>query len=387
MFSKSVPLFKLRGFQVKLDASWVILAVLITWTLAVSYFPVQHAGLPAPVYWTMGAAGALGLFASIVLHEFGHAVVARREGIPMKGITLFIFGGVAEMDREPPTAKSEFRMAIAGPIVSFALALAFYLAWGFLQTAGVPAAVTGVLLYLAVINAVLAIFNLLPAFPLDGGRVLRSVLWARSNDLRKATRTASQFGSFFGVLFIVLGVLSILNGNFIGGMWWGLIGLFLQGASRVSYQQVEIRRVLGGEPISRFMKTEPISVPPQIPVQEFVDDYLYRYHHHLFPVMDESRLEGCVRSEDVKNIPREEWAQIPVRQIVSPCSPENTVAPNVDAMQVLSRMKKGRSRMLVVEGGKLVGIITLRDLLGFLAMKLDFESDEQAKLHNWREAA
>ncbi len=389
MFSKAIPLFKLRGFQVNLDASWLILAFLITWTLAVSYFPMQQPGLSPAAYWAMGVGGALGLFVSIVLHELGHATIARRDGVPMKGITLFLFGGVAQMDREPPTAKSEFRMAIAGPIVSYVLAAVFYVAYGLAQGSGAPAAAVGVLLYLAVINAVLATFNLLPAFPLDGGRVLRSALWARNKDLRKATRTASQAGSFFGILFIVLGVMSIFGGNFIGGMWWALIGMFLRGASQMSYRQVEIREALEGTPVSQFMKTDPVTVRPDLSVQELVDDYVYRHHHHMFPVVSGPRLKGCVSTGQIKNVPKEQWPHTTVAQIFAPCSEENTIAPSTDSMKALAQMQKtGNSRMLVAEDENLIGVVTLKDLLGFLAVKLDLDSGAKTSTPaEWRKAA
>ena len=191
MFGARITLFRLLGFEVRLDASWLILAVLLTWSLARGYFPAYYPGLAAQTYWWMGVVGALGLFASIVLHELAHSVVARRYGLPMRGITLFIFGGVAEMDDHPPTAKSEGMMAIVGPIASYALALVFYLLHLAGSGGGLPEALTGVLGYLAFINLVLATFNLVPGFPLDGGRVLRSILWAWKGDLRWATRTAS----------------------------------------------------------------------------------------------------------------------------------------------------------------------------------------------------
>jgi Zn-dependent protease/predicted transcriptional regulator len=375
MFGKRMKLFTLLGFDVHVDASWVILAVLIVWTLAQGFFPVQHPGLSAAAYWWMAAAGAVGLFLSIIIHEFAHSLVARKYGIPMKGITLFLFGGVAEMDSEPPSPKSEFRMAIAGPMASVALAGLFYAASLILRPAG--EATAAVLSYLALINGLLAAFNLIPAFPLDGGRVLRAFLWERKNDIREATKTASRVGSAFGLILIVLGVIEVVLGNFIGGMWWFLIGMFLRGASQTSYRQLQIRQALEGEPVSRFMKTHPVTVPPLISLSDMVDDYMYRHYHELFPVVDGSRLIGCVGLKDLKKVPREEWHRRTVEDLMQPCSERNTIHSEADTVKALAQMSKtGTSRLMVVDDGRLQGVVTLKDLLGFLSVKLDLEGGE-----------
>ena len=213
MFGKRITIFKLLGFEVRIDASWLIIASLVVWTLATGYFPFQTPGLPGGTYWWMAIAGAVGLFASIIIHEFAHSVIARREGIPMKGITLFIFGGVAEMKDEPPSAGTEFRMAIAGPIMSVFVGTCCYAIYLLGTQRGLPAASLAVFSYLAFINIALAVFNMLPAFPLDGGRVLRAYLWNRSHNLRRATRFVSRLGAGFGTGFIVLGLFSVFIGN------------------------------------------------------------------------------------------------------------------------------------------------------------------------------
>jgi Zn-dependent protease/predicted transcriptional regulator len=381
MFGKGIKLFRLLGFEVKIDASWIILALLVTWTLATGYFPFEQPGLASSTYWWMAVVGAVCLFASIIAHEFAHSLVARRDGVPMKGITLFIFGGVAEMDREPPSAGAEFRMAIAGPVASIAIGAAFYLAYRVGSSLGWPIPATSVLEYLGFINVVLAVFNLLPAFPLDGGRVMRSILWQRRGDLRSATRTAANVGSAFGLGFILLGVFAVLGGAFIGGMWWFLIGMFLRGASRMSYQQVELRRALEGEPVSRFMEENPSAVSPSISLQELIDEHVYRSRHRLYPVVRGDELLGCVDVDDIKNEPKERWEHTTVGEVMHRCSGENTVAPEMDAVEALSLMKRSRkSRLVVAQEGELVGVITLRNLLDFLALKLDLESgsDSQA---------
>ncbi|HRX87132.1 MAG TPA: site-2 protease family protein, partial [Phycisphaerae bacterium] len=244
MFGKSYQVFTFSGIPVRVDASWLLIVLLLTWSLATGVFPAAEPGLTAGVYWALGLLATLGLFASIVVHEFAHALVARSYGTPMKGITLFIFGGVAEMTEEPPSPRAEFFVAIAGPIASIvvaALTLGIAAAGTFMAW---PRAAIIVFGYLAAMNALLVAFNLIPAFPLDGGRVLRSALWKWKQSLRVATRTTSRIGGGFGVALIILGVLSIITGNFLGGMWWVLIGLFLRQAAQMSYQQLLIRRVL-----------------------------------------------------------------------------------------------------------------------------------------------
>ena len=380
MFGKRIHLFTLFGFKVAIDFSWFILAVLIAWSLADGLFPYYFKGFTRATYWWMGAAGALGLFISIVFHEFCHSIVAKSYGIPMKGITLFIFGGVAEMNDEPNSPKSEFLMAIVGPASSVVLGGIFFL----LQRAGKsiswPAPVNGVLLYLAWLNIILAGFNMIPAFPLDGGRVLRSILWGAKKNIKWATQVASGFGSAFGVLLIILGVISFISGNFIGGLWYFLIGMFIRNASQMSYQQMLIRRALSGEHVSRFMKTDPIVVPDSISVRELVEDYFYRYHFKMFPVAQDGRLEGCISTKEIKEMPRDEWDQHKVEEIVTPCSDDNTISPDTDAMKAISLMRSSNnSRLMVVEGDKLDGIITLKDMLNFLAMKVDLENEDNLK--------
>ncbi len=376
-FGRAIPLFKILGFQISIDLSWFLLALLITWSLATGLFPQWHAGLSEAVYWWMGAAGALGLFISIVLHELGHAVAARRFGIEMRGITLFIFGGVAEMTREPPSAKAEFIVAIAGPIVSVALSAALVGLSVALDAGSAPTSVTVVIGYLGWINMVLVVFNMIPAFPLDGGRVLRAGLWHLWGDLRRATRITAAIGSGFGMILIVLGVVSAIFGNLIGGIWWFVLGLFLRSAANMSYQQVLLRRAFEGEPVARFMRPQPVTVDPNMTLREFVDEIIYTHQHSMYPVVEGDRLVGCVTRSDVKRVPHEAWDTRLVGEILSPCSRDNVIAPGVDAMEALARMSRtGASRLMVVEDGRLVGVVALKDLLGLMSLKIDLEGPD-----------
>jgi Zn-dependent protease/predicted transcriptional regulator len=374
MFGKSLKLFKLLGFEVKVDASWLIIAVLVTWSLAAGLFPYMYPGLPRETYWVMGVVGALGLFVSIVAHEFCHSLVARKFGMSMKGITLFIFGGVAEMGDEPPTAKAEFMMAIVGPLSSLAIGAVFYLIYRGGESAGWHTPVNGVIYYIAYINGILAVFNLLPAFPLDGGRVLRSILWGAKDNLRWATRVSSTIGSAFGIGLIFLGILQFIGGNVIGGVWMFLIGMFLRNAAQMSYQQLLVRKALEGEPVSRFMNANPVTVQDSITVEKLVEDYIYKYHYKMFPVMTGEKLAGCITTRQVKEIPREAWNRETIREAASPCSVENTISPSTDAIKALAMMtQSGVSRLLVVDNGRLVGVVTLKDLLDFFSLKVELE--------------
>ncbi len=378
MFGNRVTLFKLLGFEVKIDSSWIILAILITWSLAKGVFPAYFEDMPASNYWAMGVAGALGLFLSIIFHELSHSLVARRFGILMKGITLFIFGGVAEMSEEPPSARAEFFTAIVGPVSSVLIAAVFY---GMLQigeASGWPRAVNGVLFYLAWVNFILALFNLLPAFPLDGGRVLRSILWSWKQNLPWATMVSSRVGSAFGVFFIAWGLWEIIQGNFIGGLWQAMIGLFLRGAAKSSYQQIVTRDLLSGLTVGRFMTPNPVTVPPDISLQNFVDEYLYRTHHQIYPVVKDGELVGCVTVKKLKNIPREEWSRRQVAEIAAACEEAAVISPDSQAMEALDMMNRtGSSRLMVVEKGRLVGIVTLKDLSEILALRMEMEGPRQ----------
>jgi len=296
----------------------------------------------------------------------------------MGGITLFLFGGVAEMKDEPASPRVEFLMAIAGPIASVVLGAAFYAARVAAGAAGAPAAVDGVFFYLSTINIVLAVFNLVPAFPLYGGRILRAILWHRTGSLRRATRIASRIGSGFGVVLILLGLLNVVQGNFIGGMWWFLIGLFVRNAAAMSYQQVLVHQGFEGLPVRRVMNAKPVSVGPLLSIADLVRDYFYRYYFKTFPVVDGSRLVGCVSTRDVKAVPQARWPFATVADVMNRCTPDNTISPDVDAWEALQTMTRtGNSRLLVAEGDRLVGIVSLKDMMNYLFLRLELEGEER----------
>lgn len=375
---KGYRLFRIFGFDVKLNLTWLLLALLITWTLAAGLFPFDYPGLAQQTYWWMGIAGAVGILFSIVFHELSHSLVARHFGLPIKGITLFIFGGVAEMEEEPDSPKVEFLMAIAGPLASLLLGGIFLQFEHLAASQAWHTAVIGVSHYLGILNLILAAFNLVPAFPLDGGRILRAALWQWKKNLRQATRVASRFGSGFGLVLMIFGVFAFLQGIFIGGMWWFLIGAFLRAAASASYRQVFVREMLSDKPVRRFMTSNPVTVPPSITIEELLENYVYRYHFKMFPVVDDSKLLGCVTTRDIRDMEKRQRKQKTVGDLLAPCSPENTVSPETDAAKLLAAITKpdAGSRFMVVEDAQLVGIISLKDLREYISLKLELDSPE-----------
>jgi Zn-dependent protease/CBS domain-containing protein len=383
MFGTRWRLFRLLGIPIFVDLSWLVILVLITFLLTENFAAEVH-GLTTYEYVGMGLVTALAYFACILLHELGHATVARATGLPIRGITLFIFGGVAELSEEPRSAGGEFVMAIAGPVVSAVLGglfLALYIL-GF--SLGWPEAAQAVFHWLGIINLVLLGFNLIPGFPLDGGRVLRSILWGITGNLRKSTYWASLGGRAVAWALIALGVFTLFAPFVIpgaqgglGGLWYIIIGWFVNNAAKGSYRQVLVREALGGEPVRRFMNPQPIVVPPWTDLRHFVEDYVYRHHRKAFPVGAEGRIEGYVSTRMLADMPRDEWAGHTVADVMERGWKALSIAPDDDAMKALGKMQRtGLSRLLVVEGDKLVGIVSLKDLLRFLHLKLELEGDE-----------
>jgi Zn-dependent protease/CBS domain-containing protein len=377
MFTTRWRLFRVGRIAISVDASWLIILALATLSLA-NLSRQLVPGLTPASYWVMGLVTALSFFACIVLHELGHALTAQRLGIPIRGITLFLFGGVAELEGEPPSAGKEFAMAIAGPVVSAVLAGALGLGYLLGALSGWPAPVVAVFWVLALINLVVLGFNMIPAFPLDGGRVLRSALWAYTGSVRKATYWASLMGQAFSWVLFAWALWDFARGYWAGGLWTGLIGLFLNNAAKTGYQQVLIRQALEGEPVSRFMNPDPVTVPPALDLRTWLDEYVYRYHHKTFPVVADGRLLGVIGTRMLARFPREEWGRVSVGEAMRADLDAVTVPPQTDAMKALERMQRtGSSRLLVTEGDRLVGIISLKDLLRFLHLKLELEGPEE----------
>ena len=373
-----IALCSLFGIRVELDWSWLLLAVLVTWSLATGFFPRRHPGLAPETYWWMSVVGMAGLVASLLIHELSHCLVARRFRIPINGITLFIFGGVAELGDEPPSARAEFLMAAAGPAASLALGLGFHGLSDALVAADAAEPITAVAGYLRLLNLTIGGFNLVPAFPLDGGRMLRALLWWRRGSLHDATERAAKVGSLFGALLIAAGLLLIVTGQVIGGIWWCVIGLFVRNAAQGSYVQMVLRETLTGVPVRRLMTPRPVVVPPSITLRELVDGYLYRFHFDLFPVVQHDRLLGWIGSRQVKATPHDQWDRVTVAQLLEPVSEGNCVDAGADTAQVLRAMSRsGNHRMLVTEAGRLVGVVALADLVQIVARHLELEPTDR----------
>jgi Zn-dependent protease len=374
MFGARFRLLRLFGIPISVDASWLIILALITWTLSKAVFERELPDLSKGERLLLGLVTALAFFLCIVLHELGHALVARSAGIPIRGITLFLFGGVAELTGEPLSAASEFRMAIAGPLVSAVLGATFWILSVIGASQGWPRPLDLVFEYLFWINLIVLVFNLIPAFPLDGGRVFRSIVWGITRNLRRATRWAAALGQGLAWLLIAWGVLRFFSQDIFGGIWTCLIGMFLNNAARSSYQQVVIRQALQGEPVSRFMNLQPIVVPPSLDLRSWVEDYVYRYHRKTFPVASNGHLEGYITTHALARFPRAEWDQHTVAEAMRQDLDAITILPNTDALDALSRMQRtGASRLLVSDGQRLLGIVSLKDLLRFLNLKMELE--------------
>ncbi len=369
MFPARIRLFSLLGFGVSIDISWFFLAFYLVLTLSTRYFPseIPHQGMRA--YIAMGVAGALGLFLSIILHELAHAVMARRFGLPIGGITLFIFGGVAELRQEPATPRSEFWVAIVGPVASIVIAGACFAGAIGTEAAG-WAMITAVLAFLALTNTVLALFNLVPAFPLDGGRVLRSIIWWRTGNLKRATRIASLFGTVFGAILVLSGVSQIVAGNTLGGTWQLLIGVFLAAAASQSRNQTNTALNLKGVSVADLMDRAPFEAAPDITVASLVRDYLYRLNRKFIIVAEDGQAIGYVGPGQIRQVPQSQWQDTYVRAIAQRFTHDTVVSPSAPAIEALRKLQSnGLGHLAVLEGSKLAGTVSESNFVNYLSVR------------------
>ncbi len=374
MFMKRFRIFRLFGFDVYVDFSWIIIALLLFWSFSVGFFPDSYPGMSQAAYWGMGAGAIVGLAVSIVFHEMSHSLVARVFGIPIGGITLFIFGGVAEMTKEPERPRDEAVMAAAGPAASLVLASLLAAAVAIGQSQGVGVGVLGVLGYLAGINGLIFAFNLIPAFPLDGGRILRAGLWRWKKDFRKATQIAANTGAAFGMGLVVLGVVWLFFGDVFGGIWIALIGLFLRGAASMSMRDVLIREALRGEPVARLMNRHPVTVGPSMTLDNMIEEYFFPHKHKVYPVLEEDRVIGYVSIDDVREVPRDMRGQTSVRDVMRPLDEQTTLSESADALEAFQRISKSSTgRLIISDHERLSGIMSRADVWDFVSIKLDLE--------------
>jgi Zn-dependent protease/CBS domain-containing protein len=362
-------LMKIAGIQITIDYSWFFIFVLVVLSLSAGYFPHRFPGANALTYWLAGLVATLMLFASILVHELSHALVAQRAGIAVPEITLFLFGGVSRLSAEARDAKTEFAIAIVGPLTSFALALLFWVLQRGIEGEQ-SSLISTVLAYLVWINVALGIFNLLPGFPLDGGRVLRAILWRTKGSLTQATKIASNVGKGFAVALMILGGLQIFAGALIGGLWLIFIGMFLRGMAQQGYQELIMQQSLGGVDVHEVMIQDVVSVPPDMPVQRLLTEYFLRHGYHGFPVVRAGQVLGVVSLDDVRAIPEEARHTTPVEKIMQPLSSHTVIAPQTPLNEALKKMvQHSRGRLLVMQGDRLIGMITKTGLLRFLEVK------------------
>jgi Zn-dependent protease/CBS domain-containing protein len=355
------------GIEIRIDYSWFIIFFLILWTFRLAVFPSLYPGQDGLTYLLMAATGAVLFFASLLAHELSHSLVARSRGMPVSGITLFVFGGMAHTGSEFRSPKDEFQIAGIGPVSSLLIGGGFYLIALVGREAGWSMAVTGVAGYLAFINVFLAIFNMLPGFPLDGGRLFRAAVWKYTGDLGKATRYATNGGKVIGYLLIFVGLLNLFSGNPVGGLWLVLIGWFVRSAAEASYVQMLLRRSLEGVRVADAMTPAPYTVPGGTSLEEFVDEHVFRGRHHAYPVMQNGRAVGIITLDRVKRFPRAEWRGRTVSDAMAPVGESSIVRPEERMDQVLDRFGASETgRVLVSRDGDLVGIITRSDLARWL---------------------
>lgn len=353
---------RLFGIPLRIHLSWLIIFGLVSWSLAAGYFPAAVPDLPVWSYWARAVVAAAMLFVSVILHELGHSLMARRHGVGIAGITLFVFGGVSEMKEEPRAPGQEFQIAIVGPVISLALAVIFAALAALLGRAGVGAGTLAMVGYLAWINLLLAVFNMLPAFPLDGGRVLRALLWRLRGDVVQATRWAAAAGRGLALFIVVLGVFQLFAGN-LGGLWLVLIGWFIMQAGSAGVLQASLAQALGGLRVRDVMTTDVKTIEVGASVEDLVERYLARFTYGGYPVQRDGRVVGLVTLHELRDVPPERRPTTAVEAIMMPVRPELTIDADTPVIDAFRRMAAGAGRLLVLDQQeRLRGLVTLRGL-------------------------
>jgi Zn-dependent protease/predicted transcriptional regulator len=374
------------GIDIRVDWSWLFIFALVTWNLS-NLFSQSHSGWSSSLIWGLALLAALLFFASVLGHELAHSLIAKAQGVPVRNITLFMFGGVSNIQRDPESAGGEFWMALVGPLTSLVLGSILLLigssAVGQIsrmtnatQIVAQLSPLTTLVLWLGSINLTLGIFNLIPGFPLDGGRVLRSILWAISGNLHRATRWASAVGQLIAWAMILSGIgmifglqIPFFGTGFVSGVWLAFIGWFLNSASAQSYRQLVVHDILEQASVDRVMRTDPPTVPANSSVGALVHDHVMGTDDYGFPVLDGGRLAGVVTLDDVRKIARDQWDTVTVREIMTPSDRLVTVSPEEDAAEALDKLAQNDVRQLpVVRGGELIGLLRRRDVIKWLQL-------------------
>lgn len=371
MSRHGIPIGRLFGISIDLDYSWFLILALLTRMLAASYYPSEFPGWTEGAYWGIGFATAILLFVSVLVHELAHSLVAQQHGIPVPRITLFLFGGVSQIATEPPSAASEFWIAIAGPITSLAI---WAIGWEIEPLLVGAQLISALVRYLAWLNLILALFNLIPGFPLDGGRVLRALIWKATRSYHRATVVAGMSGRFFGFLLIFLGIWQALTGDIAGGIWIAVIGWFLESAAGSQMQQESVRSMLGGHTVADAMQREFPHVMGDISVQEVVERYLTHANAHAVIVTAPDGTTGLVTLATVRHIPREMWPLTMASQAMTPLRATETTRPTAILWSALEKMGRGGENQLpVVDETGVVGILSREDILHYLNFLQQFQ--------------
>ncbi|HEY31791.1 MAG TPA: CBS domain-containing protein [Dehalococcoidia bacterium] len=368
MLRGSIPLGRLFGISIRLNYTWFIIFALVTWSLSADYYPLAFDEWSWSTSLIAGIITSLLFFGSVLAHELMHSIVAQKLGITVPSITLFIFGGVAQISEEPKTPKDELRIALAGPLTSIALGFVF---WAILYWLGPHSQfIEGVSWWLCWINLSLAVFNLIPGFPLDGGRVLRSVLWWRNQNLRRATKIASNIGRGVGYLFIFGGIFLIFQGLWINGLLLALIGWFLENTAQGSYQQVALLDMLYGHTAQEVMIRDCPAINPELTVDTLVNEHALTTGRRCFPVTTDGRVSGLITLHDIRAIPRPLWATKKVSDVMTPFANLKSVSPDDELSTVLRVLtEEDINQVLVVNNGDIAGIIGRDNLLSFIKLR------------------
>jgi Zn-dependent protease/CBS domain-containing protein len=374
---RSFQVARIRGIVIEIHPSWLLILGLVTWTLADGFFPDQYPHWNTATYWVVGATAALLLFVTVLVHELAHAFVAISRGLPVPKITLFIFGGVSHMSRQPRTAGEEFAIAAAGPATSLVIAILSVAAAVGLHSIDEHA--EAIAYYLAVVNLLLAVFNLLPGFPLDGGRVLRSIAWRRTKSFRKATQIAGGVGETFGYALMIAGVVLLLGVSAIDGLWFLFVGWFLLSAAKGESQNLQLEGILARLKARDVMREDFVTVTPGHSVQDVVDDYMIGQGERAVVVANERGVLGLITVSDVSRVPRDTWPQAPVQGVMTPREKVITVTADTVARDVLVLIGEHQLNQIpVLEEGRMIGMVTRRELLDRIQLAEKLAPDTSA---------
>jgi Zn-dependent protease/predicted transcriptional regulator len=377
VFGKSFTIAHIGGIAIEIHPSWLLIVALVSWSLAVGVFPAQYEGWSTATYWIIGVVAAVLLFVTVLIHELAHAVVAIRRGLPVPRITLFIFGGVSHLSRQPRTAGEEFFIAAAGPATSFVIAIVAGIIAILISPLNEQA--TAIAFYLAIVNLLLAVFNTLPGFPLDGGRVLRSIAWRKTGSFRTATRIAAGVGTTFGFGLMVVGFGFLLFGYILNGIWFAFIGWFLSSAARGEADSLRLETALGPLSARDIMSEHFVTVPPGLSVQLIVDEFMVGEGHRAVVVARDDAVYGIVSISDIRKLPRDRWPDTPAQTIMTPREDVLTVQSDTPAMEVLELIaQRGLNQLPVLEEGRMVGLVTRREIIERIQLAEQLQDDRKA---------